>query len=83
MFLVFYDFNKAVLNDSGLQVMDAVAKQLKARKDVHAVTITGFTDTSGGTKYNQRLSQRRADAVKKGPDQSRRASPSVENQGDG
>ena len=65
MFLVFYDFNKAVLNDSGLQVMDAVAKQLKTRKDIHAVTITGFTDTSGGTKYNQRLSQRRADAVKK------------------
>ncbi len=65
MFLVFYDFNKSVLNDSGMQVMDAVAKQLKTRKDIHAVTVTGFTDTSGSTAYNRRLSQRRADAVRK------------------
>jgi OOP family OmpA-OmpF porin len=65
MFLVFFDFDKAVLNDSGMQVMDAVAKQLKNRKDVHTVTVTGFTDTSGSTAYNRRLSQRRAEAVHK------------------
>lgn len=63
MFLVFFDFDKATLNDSGLQVMDAVAKQLKTRKDIHAVHITGFTDTSGSKSYNQRLSQRRSEAV--------------------
>jgi OOP family OmpA-OmpF porin len=64
MFLVFYDFDRSTLTDSGLQVMDAVAKQLKSRKDIKAVRITGFTDTSGSQSYNQRLSQRRADAVR-------------------
>lgn len=63
MFLVFFDFDKSKLNDSGFQVMDAVAKQLKTRKDIRAVHITGFTDTSGSKSYNQRLSQRRAEAV--------------------
>lgn len=65
MFLVFFDFDRATLNASGLQVMDAVAKQLKSRKDIHTVRITGFTDTSGSKAYNLRLSQRRADAVRK------------------
>jgi OOP family OmpA-OmpF porin len=65
MFLVFYDFDRSTLNASGAQVMDAVAKQLKSRKDIHVVRITGFTDTSGSKTYNQRLSQRRADAVRK------------------
>ncbi|HEY1096993.1 MAG TPA: OmpA family protein [Alphaproteobacteria bacterium] len=64
MFLVFYDFDRSTLNSSGLQVMDAVAKQLKSRKDIKFVSITGFTDTSGSNAYNQRLSQRRADAVR-------------------
>jgi OOP family OmpA-OmpF porin len=65
MFLVFYDFDRSTLNASGLQVMDAVAKQLKNRKDIHTVRVTGFTDTSGSKTYNMRLSQRRADAVRK------------------
>ena len=64
MFLVFFDFDRSTLTDSGLKVMDAVAEQLKARKDIKTVHITGFTDTSGSMAYNQRLSQRRADAVR-------------------
>lgn len=65
MFLVFFDFDKSTLNESGFQVVDQVAEQAKKRKDLKALIITGHADTSGSDAYNQRLSQRRADAVKK------------------
>jgi OOP family OmpA-OmpF porin len=63
MFLVFFDFGKAKLNDTGRQVVDAIAKQAKERSNLKAVRITGHTDTKGSDKYNQRLSERRAKAV--------------------
>ncbi|MCC7037717.1 MAG: OmpA family protein, partial [Alphaproteobacteria bacterium] len=47
-------------------VLDAVAQELKNRKDVHGLTIIGHTDSSGTTKYNDRLSSQRANAVRDG-----------------
>lgn len=64
MFVVFFDFDRATLNASGQSVLDSIAAQAKKRKDLHGVTIIGHTDTSGSPAYNQKLSQRRADAVK-------------------
>lgn len=64
MFLVFFDFDKSTLNATGMEVIDAIAAQAKERSNLKSVTITGHTDTRGGDAYNQRLSLRRADAVK-------------------
>lgn len=64
MFLVFFDFDKSALNDTGKQVVDAVAAQINKRKDLKAVRLVGHTDTSGSAAYNMRLSARRAEAVR-------------------
>lgn len=64
MFLVFFDFDRSTLNDSGNQVINAIAEQALKRNDLKSITIVGHADTSGSDKYNQRLSQRRADAVR-------------------
>lgn len=65
MFLVFFDFDKSVLNDGGYQVVDQVAEQAKKRKDLTNIIVVGHADTSGSDAYNQRLSLKRAEAVKK------------------
>lgn len=64
MFLAFFDFDRAELTDSGLAVVAAVADQVAARGTVRRLRITGHADTAGPDAYNDRLSQRRADAVK-------------------
>lgn len=64
MFLVFFDFDRASLNETGLQVVDEIAKQAQKRKDLKSIIITGHADTSGSDAYNQKLSQKRADAVR-------------------
>lgn len=64
MFLAFFDFDSAKLNATGTQVVDAVAEQIKKRKDLKSVRLVGHTDSSGSAQYNMRLSARRADAVR-------------------
>jgi len=56
--------------------LDDMAKLLNEDKSVNNVVITGHTDRLGSDKYNQKLSERRAEAVKtylvsKGVDSSR------------
>lgn len=63
-YLVFFDWNKHNINPSGKKVLDTVAHELKERKDVKKIVVTGHTDTSGSEKYNKKLSIQRADAVK-------------------
>jgi OOP family OmpA-OmpF porin len=45
--------------------LDEIASTLNANPQIGAITVTGHTDRLGSDQYNQRLSQRRADAVKK------------------
>jgi len=66
MFVVFFDWDKYNLTGGANDVLDAVAQELKGRQDVKGVVIVGHTDTSGGTKYNEKLSMRRASAVRDG-----------------
>jgi len=61
-YLVFFDWNSAVLGPSGLEVIALAAQAFKAGSPV-TVQVTGFTDTSGSADYNQKLSERRANAV--------------------
>lgn len=62
-FMVFFDFDRSTLSPEAREI---VAKAVDAAKTVGSVHImvTGHTDTVGSRRYNQRLSERRAAAVK-------------------
>ena len=63
---VLFGFDKDVLKDEGKKILDVeVVEKMKAHPEVELVLITGHTDRIGDDKYNQRLSERRAAAVKK------------------
>jgi OOP family OmpA-OmpF porin len=58
-----FDFNKSVLRPEGKAKIDeVVAKSNKLNLEV--VIVVGHTDRIGGKEFNQRLSERRAAAVK-------------------
>lgn len=59
-----FAFNKAVLNDAAKKRIDseAIAKLGNCGK-VDIVMVTGHTDRVGTHQYNQKLSEKRADAV--------------------
>jgi OOP family OmpA-OmpF porin len=58
-----FDFNKATLTANAKTILDQVADALKAAADIK-VEIGGHTDGKGGTAYNQKLSEKRAESVK-------------------
>ena len=63
---VLFGFDKDVLKPEGKSRLDAdVVEKMKAHPEVELVLITGHTDRIGDAGYNQRLSERRANAVKK------------------
>ncbi|HCS24168.1 MAG TPA: OmpA family protein [Alphaproteobacteria bacterium] len=66
MFIVFFDWDKNDITASANDVLDAVAQEIRSRKDINGIVVVGHTDTSGGNNYNQKLSLRRAEAVKNG-----------------
>ncbi len=58
-----FDFDKATIKREFVPVLDEAAQILKDNPQVR-VTIEGHTDSIGTDAYNQRLSERRARAVK-------------------
>lgn len=63
---VLFGFDKDTLKEEGKNRLDAdVVEKMKAHPEVELVLITGHTDRIGDTNYNQKLSERRANAVKK------------------
>jgi OmpA-OmpF porin, OOP family len=63
MYLVFFDWDQSTLTSSALNILDVVANEVRANPPA-AVVIVGHADTSGPADYNDRLSMRRADAVR-------------------
>src|SRR5919199_256293 len=63
-FLVYFGFNKATLDASARQVVAMAADEFK-RTGVAQITVTGHADKAGRAEYNQRLSERRAEAVRR------------------
>lgn len=59
----FFDFDKSTLKPEGRQVLDQVAAQADTI-NLETLIATGHTDSIGTEKYNQGLSQRRANTVK-------------------
>lgn len=58
-----FDFDSATLKPGGRNKLDDLASKLQSVKSAD-ITITGYTDTIGSTAYNDRLSLRRAQAVR-------------------
>ena len=61
-YLVFFDWDKAVLTDRARQIV-AEAASNSTKVQYTKIEVNGYTDTSGTPKYNQGLSVRRAQAV--------------------
>ncbi|VAW70893.1 hypothetical protein MNBD_GAMMA12-339 [hydrothermal vent metagenome] len=59
-----FDVNKSTLKSRGKEKLNLLAVKLKETITTETVQIVGHTDSSGSDNYNQRLSERRAIAVK-------------------
>lgn len=60
-----FDFDKSVIHADGKKKLDEdVVSKMKQNPQVEVILVTGYTDRIGTNSYNQKLSQRRADAVK-------------------
>ncbi len=63
-FLVYFAFNKATLDASARQVVAEAADEYK-RTGAAQVAVSGYADKAGRPAYNQALSERRAEAVRR------------------
>jgi OOP family OmpA-OmpF porin len=63
MFVIYFDYNSHGLS---LDAKDTLVRAAAAFKNgnLPRITVSGHTDTSGSSRYNKRLSKRRADTVK-------------------
>ena len=60
---VLFDFDKAVVKPAGIAKLDDLLGKIKG-VDLEVIIAIGHTDSIGSVAYNQRLSERRANAVK-------------------
>ncbi|MCL6264581.1 OmpA family protein [Craterilacuibacter sp. RT1T] len=62
---VFFNFAKATLRPEAKEELGPLVEKLKANGDkLQSVELAGYTDFYGSDKYNQKLSQERADTVR-------------------
>jgi outer membrane protein OmpA-like peptidoglycan-associated protein len=60
---ILFDFDRAEIRPSAAQALHQAGELIRARAK-GPVRVEGHTDGKGGTGYNQRLSERRANAVR-------------------
>lgn len=61
---IFFDLDSDTISPYAVEVLDRIAREINTYKPSD-VTVAGHTDTSGNADYNQKLSERRAQAVSK------------------
>ncbi|HEX2567763.1 MAG TPA: OmpA family protein [Burkholderiales bacterium] len=60
-----FDFNKATLTPAARAKLDSeVVDKIRQVRDLKFVNVNGHTDRLGSAQYNQKLSEKRAEAVK-------------------
>ena len=60
-----FEFNKAVLTEEARKKLDAeVVAKLRDLREVRYIIVNGHADRLGSNEYNQKLSEKRADAVR-------------------
>ncbi|MFT7581296.1 MAG: outer membrane protein OmpA-like peptidoglycan-associated protein [Myxococcota bacterium] len=62
---VYFASGKAVIKPRSYKLLQEIVAILDARPDIEGVRIEGHTDGAGPAPFNKRLSQKRADAVKR------------------
>jgi len=61
-----FDYNSAEISDKARPQLDQLAEALRnPRVEGSVIVLGGHTDAKGGADYNQKLSQRRAESVKR------------------
>jgi outer membrane protein OmpA-like peptidoglycan-associated protein len=58
-----FDFGSAQLKPAGEEKIDEIARAMQKNAEVR-ILVEGYTDSVGSEPYNQRLSERRAEAVR-------------------
>ncbi len=61
---IYFETNKAKIRRISYPILNTVAKTLIAHKELKLIEIQGHTDERGSARYNQNLSQRRANSVR-------------------
>lgn len=61
---IHFEFDKDVIRDVSFPILDDVASLLVANPQIRRVQVEGHTDAIGSDEYNQKLSERRANAVR-------------------
>jgi OOP family OmpA-OmpF porin len=64
VYIVFFEFDKSDISAVSAQVLDRATADFHKSGSVKFL-VQGYTDLSGSVEYNQKLSERRAEAVKK------------------
>ena len=65
-FTIYFDYNSAAITAKAKPTLDEIGKALSDSRLANSVmVISGHTDARGSDEYNQKLSERRAEAVKK------------------
>jgi outer membrane protein OmpA-like peptidoglycan-associated protein len=62
---VLFDLGKAAIRPENEALLDDVGRLLRADRSLALVEVAGHTDDIGGVEYNQGLSERRAEAVRR------------------
>ncbi len=62
---VYFAFARSALTKQGKKTLEALAADIKAKGNVVGVRIAGFADRIGDAAANEKLSKKRADAVRK------------------
>ncbi len=62
-FTVYFDLDRATLTEAGRAVVRAAASNAK-HDQITRINATGYTDTTGSQRHNQRLSEQRAASVR-------------------
>ena len=63
VYFVFFDFDKSAITPAAQDILNTVVSDAR-RTNASRLNVVGHTDTSGSPAYNQRLSERRASAVR-------------------
>lgn len=58
-----FEFDKAIIKPESVPILDQLASDLKSGDQSKRYLITGYTDSLGSAKYNEKLSRERANAV--------------------
>lgn len=62
---VYFDFNKAKLTPEAKKKLEALVGKMRMHGPIKSVRIAGYADRLGNAVYNEKLSKKRADAVRK------------------